>query len=114
LIHFVRWLARGSRTTYKTIAFAVGITPSAAKKRINKMVINSVIHNFVVVVNPVIKGYEKLCFLIVRNIDKTIKKQDLFNRISLLGDIFLSVKPLERAASLFLLFVDMLNYRKKY
>ena len=74
------------------------------------MVLNSVIHNFVVVVNPVIWGYEKLYFLIVRNIDKTIKEQDLFNRISLLGDIFLSVKPLKRVASLFLLFVGMLNY----
>ena len=109
-LHIVRLIVRGSRTPYKNIASAVGITPSAAKKRINKMVLNSVIHNFVVVVNPVIWGYEKLCFLIVRNIDKTIKEQDLFNRISLLGDIFLSVKPLERAASLFLLFVGMLNY----
>jgi DNA-binding Lrp family transcriptional regulator len=53
-LHIVRLLARGFRTTYKNIAIAVGITPSAAKKRINKMVLNSVIHNFVVVVNPVI------------------------------------------------------------
>ena len=104
-LQIVRLLARDSRTSYNNIASAVGITPSAAKKRVNKMVSNGVIHRFVVVVNPAIFGYEKLCFLIVRNIDKTIKEQDLFRRISLLGDIFISVRPLEGAASLFLLFV---------
>jgi DNA-binding Lrp family transcriptional regulator len=104
-LQIVRLLARDSRTPYNNIASAVGITPSAAKKRVNKMVSNGVIHRFVVVVNPAIFGYEKLCFLIVRNIDKTIKEQDLSRRISLLGDIFISVRPLEGAASLFLLFV---------
>ena len=104
-LQIVRLLARDSRTPYNNIASAVGITPSAAKKRVNKMISNGVIHRFVLVVNPAIFGYEKLCFLIVRNIDKTIKEQDLFKRLSLLGDIFISVRPLEGASSLFLLFV---------
>ena len=104
-LQIVRLLARDSRTPYNNIASVVGITPSAAKKRVNKMISNGVIHRFVLVVNPAIFGYEKLCFLIVRNIDKTIKEQDLFKRISLLGDIFISVRPLEGAALLFLLFV---------
>ena len=69
------------------------------------MISNGVIHRFVLVVNPAIFGYEKLCFLIVRNIDKTIKEQDLFKRISLLGDIFISVRPLEGETLLFLLVV---------
>ena len=104
-LQIVRLLARDSRTPYNNIASVVGITPNAAKKRVNKMISNGVIHRFVLVVNPAIFGYEKLCFLIVRNIDKTIKEQDLFKRISLLGDIFISVRPLEGAALLFLLFV---------
>ena len=104
-LQIVRLLARDSRTPYNNIASVVGITASAAKKRVNKMISNGVIHRFVLVVNPAIFGYEKLCFLIVRNIDKTIKEQDLFKRISLLGDIFISVRPLEGAALLFLLFV---------
>ena len=70
------------------------------------MVSSGVIHRFVVVVNPALFEYEKLCFLIVRKINKTIKEQDLVKRISLLGDIFISVKPLEGSASLFLLFVN--------
>jgi DNA-binding Lrp family transcriptional regulator len=103
-LQIVILLARDSRTPYNNIASVVGITP-AAKKRVNKMISNGVIHRFVLVVNPAIFGYEKLCFLIVRNIDKTIKEQDLFKRISLLGDIFISVRPLEGAALLFLLVV---------
>jgi DNA-binding Lrp family transcriptional regulator len=104
-LHIIRLIARDSRIPYNHIASAVGITPHAAKKRVNKMVSNGVIHRFVVLVNPAIFDYEKLCFLIIRNINKTIKEHDLFKRISLLGDIFISVKPLEGAASLFLLFV---------
>ena len=94
-LHIIRLLARDSRTPYKNIASAVGITPSAVKKRINKMVSNGVIQRFVVLINPIIFGYEKLCVLIVRNIDKTIKEQDLFKRISLLGDLVAYSEELE-------------------
>ncbi|HET7147041.1 MAG TPA: winged helix-turn-helix transcriptional regulator [Candidatus Nitrosopolaris sp.] len=104
-LQIVRLLAKDSRTPYNNIASAVGITTSAAKKRVDKLISNGVIHRFVAVVNPALFGFEKLCFLIIRNLDKTIKEQDIIKRISLLGDIFISVRPLEGAASLFLLFV---------
>jgi len=51
-------LARDSRTPYKGIASAVGITSNAAKERINKMVSNGVIETFAVRINPAIFGYE--------------------------------------------------------
>ena len=50
-------------------------------------------------------GYEIECILRVKNIDKTIKEQDLFKKISLLGDIFCYLKQLEGAAAIFVLFV---------
>lgn len=101
----MRLLARDSRTHYNNIASAVGITPSAAKKRISKMTSNGVIRSFTVVINPVIFGYEKECLLIVKKIGKTINEQDIFKKISLLGDVFFNLKQLEQAASLFVLFV---------
>ena len=104
-LQIVRLLARDSRTLYKNIAAAVGITPSAAKKRINKMISNGLIRGFAVVINPVIFGYEKECILILKNIGKTINEQDIFKKVSLLGDVFLSFKQLEQAATLFVLFV---------
>ena len=97
-LQIIRLLARDSRTPYKNIASAVGITPSAAKKRINKMISNGVIRSFAVVINPVIFGYEKECILIIKNIDKTIKEQDIFKKVSLLGDVFLDFKQLEQSS----------------
>jgi DNA-binding Lrp family transcriptional regulator len=76
-LQIIRLLARDSRTPYKSIAADVGITQGAAKKRINKMLSNGVIQRFVVLINPIIFGYEKLCILIVKNIDKTTKEQDI-------------------------------------
>jgi DNA-binding Lrp family transcriptional regulator len=104
-LQIVRLLARDSRTHYNNIASAVGITPSAAKKRINKMISNGVIRGFAVVINPVIFGYEKECILIIKNIGKTINEQDIFKKVSLLGDVFLDFKQLEQAAALIILFV---------
>ena len=54
-LQIVILLARDSRTPYNNIASVVGITP-AAKKRVNKMISNGVIHRFVLVVNPAIFG----------------------------------------------------------
>lgn len=86
-LHIIRLLARDSRTPYKNVASAVGITPSAARERINKMVSNGIIQRFVVLINPIIFGYEKLCVLIVKDIYKTTKEQNIFKKISLLGDV---------------------------
>ena len=103
-LQIISSLARDSRTPYRNIAAAVGITPSAAKERINKMVSNGVIQNFEVLINPVIFGYEKLCILVLKNIDKTIKEQEVFKKISLLGDVFGISKHLEGDA-IFVLYV---------
>jgi DNA-binding Lrp family transcriptional regulator len=86
-LQIIKILARDSRTTYKSIAADVGITQGAAKERINKMLLNGVIQSFVVLINPLIFGYEKLCVLIVKNIDKATKEQDIFTKLSLLGDL---------------------------
>jgi DNA-binding Lrp family transcriptional regulator len=96
-LQIIRLLSLDSRIPYRNIAFAVGITSNAAKERINKMVSNGVIRSLVHI-NPAIFGYEKECILILRHIDKTIKEQDIFNRVSLLGDVFAYAKQLEGAA----------------
>ena len=97
-LHIIRLLARYSRTSYSNIASSVGITSNAAKERINKMVSNGVIQRFVVLINPVIFGYEKECILIIRHIDKTTKEQDILNKVNLLGDVFAYAKQLGGAS----------------
>jgi DNA-binding Lrp family transcriptional regulator len=81
------------RIPYRNIASIVGITPNAVKERINKMTSNGIIQNFVVRVNPVIFGYEKECILTVRYTDKTIKEEDIVNRLNLLGDVLHPTEP---------------------
>ncbi|MGA7978262.1 MAG: AsnC family transcriptional regulator [Nitrososphaeraceae archaeon] len=97
-LQIIRLLAEHCRTPYSNIASAIGITPSAAKERINKMVSSGVIESFIVLINPVIFGYEKFCILILRNIDKTIKEQDIFKKVTLLGNVLGISKHLEGAA----------------
>jgi len=104
-LQIIRLLARDCRVPYGDIASAVGISTSATKVRISKMVSNRLIQTFGVLINPIIFGYEKECILWVKNIDKRIKEQDLFKKVSLLGDIFIYAKQLEGAAALFVLFV---------
>ena len=110
-LQIIKILARDSRTTYKSIAADVGITQGAAKERINKMLSNGVIQRFVVLINPLIFGYEKLCVLIVKNITKTTKEQDLFKKLSLLGDLVAYSEELE-GSYIFRLYVkDITQYK---
>jgi DNA-binding Lrp family transcriptional regulator len=110
-LQIIRLLARDSRTPYKSIAADVGITQGAAKERINKMLSNGIIQRFVVLINPIIFGYEKLCILIVKNIDKTTKEQDIFNKISLLGDLVAYSEELEGSYILRLYVKDIPQYK---
>jgi DNA-binding Lrp family transcriptional regulator len=45
-LQIIRLLVRDSRTPYKNIASVVGITPHAAKDRVDKMISNGVIGGF--------------------------------------------------------------------
>jgi DNA-binding Lrp family transcriptional regulator len=93
-LKIIRLLARDCRTPYSDISSAIGITPNAAKERINKMISNGAIQGFLVRINPALFGYEKECILTLRRVDKTIKEQDVLNPVSLVGDIFVFAKQL--------------------
>jgi DNA-binding Lrp family transcriptional regulator len=95
-LHIMILLYVNCRTPYRSIASAVGISANAVKTRVNKMVSKGIIQKFIVMVNPAIFGYEKQCFLIVRNIDKIVTKEEgyIFNQLNLLGDLRFYVKQL--------------------
>ena len=102
-LRIMKLLSRDSRTPYSNLASDVGIMPSAAKGRINKMVSNGAIRSFVLFVNPVIFGYEKECILVLRNVDKTI---NILNVVSLIGDVLAYTLSLERTANFILAVKD--------
>jgi len=102
----MKLLSKDSRTPYSNIASDVGIMPSAAKERINKMVSNGAIRSFVLFVNPVIFGYENECILVLRDVDKTIKERDILNKLNLIGDVLAYTLSLERTANFMLAVKD--------
>jgi len=83
-LHIMSLLYTNCRTPYRTIASTVGISSNAVKTRVNKMVSKRIIQSFIVMVNPAIFGYEKQCFLTVRNIDRIVTKEEgyIFNQLS--------------------------------
>ncbi|MGB8934856.1 MAG: winged helix-turn-helix transcriptional regulator, partial [Candidatus Nitrosopolaris sp.] len=86
-LHILSLLYTNCRTPYRTIASTVGISANAVKTRVKKMIAKGIIKKFIVMVNPAIFGYEKQCFLVVRNIDKSKEKDYVFNQLNLLGDV---------------------------
>jgi DNA-binding Lrp family transcriptional regulator len=74
-LHILSLLYANCRTPYRSIASTVGLSANAVKTRVKKMISKGIIKKFIVKVNPAIFGYEKQCFLLVRNIDKIITKE---------------------------------------
>lgn len=70
-LKIIRLLSRDCRRSFNNISSLVSITPNAVKERINTMVCNSIIQNFIVNVNPVLFGYEKECFLMLTHFKRT-------------------------------------------
>jgi DNA-binding Lrp family transcriptional regulator len=94
-LKIINSLTGDCRTPYRNIAERVGITPNAVKARVNKMISQGIIQNFVVRINPVIFGYEKECILTVRHYYKSMKEdQDIVKKLNLLGDVFVYAKQL--------------------
>jgi DNA-binding Lrp family transcriptional regulator len=93
-LQIIRLLSRDSRTSYNNIASKVGISSNATKERINKMVSNRVIQDFIVRINPVIFGYEKECILTLSRKSKSTNERDVLNHVSLVGDVFVFAKQL--------------------
>ena len=109
-LQIIRLLARDCRTHYSDIASAVGISTNATKVRTNKMISNGVIRGFRVLVNPAIFGYDKVLFLIAKDIDNITEEQDLFKKVSLLGEILVYAKHFNPA--LFILFAKGISQDK--
>jgi DNA-binding Lrp family transcriptional regulator len=93
-LKIINLLSGDCRVPYRNIASTVGITPNAVKTRVNKLISQGIIQKFVVRVNPVIFGYKKECILTMRQVNKKIKENDILNRLSLLGNVFVHAKQL--------------------
>ena len=78
-LKIMNMLSADCRTPFRNMSSTIGITPNAVKTRVNKMLAKGLIRNFVVRVNPSIFGYQKLCILIVRHINRALKEDGSVN-----------------------------------
>jgi DNA-binding Lrp family transcriptional regulator len=84
-LKIISTLSKDCRESYMSIGSAVGMSSKSVKARVDTMLSNGVIEEFVVRVNPVALGYGISCVLIVR--EHSENPADIVNRLNLLGDV---------------------------
>ena len=93
-LKIISLLSVDCRISYRNISSIVDLTPNAVKIRVNKMISNGIIKNFIVRVNPYLFGYEKEYSLTIRNSNRKIKEEDIVSRLSLIGELVVYAKQL--------------------
>lgn len=95
-IKILQILSNEGRRSYRSIGLDIGLAPQSVKTRIENMLSSGVIDKFIAIISPSALGYGKECFVIVR---KRGEKQNIFNNLSLLGDVILEVQSLGGASA---------------
>jgi DNA-binding Lrp family transcriptional regulator len=93
-LKIISLLSVNCRISYRNISSIVDLTPNAVKIRVNKMISNGIIRDFIVRVNPYLFGYEKEYSLTIRNSNRKIKEEDIVRRLSLIGELLVYAKQL--------------------
>jgi DNA-binding Lrp family transcriptional regulator len=87
-VEIIRKLAKDCRASYRSIAFALGVTTTTIKLRVQKLIANNIIEKFVANVNPTLFDDEIIsCIVIVRCRDPN----DIARQLNLLGDLSVQV-----------------------
>src|SRR5689334_1460268 len=93
-LKIISLLSVNCRISYRNISSIVDLTPNAVKIRVNKMISNGIINDFIIRVNPYLFGYEKEYSLTIRKPNRKIKEEDIVNRLSLVGEVLVYAKQL--------------------
>jgi DNA-binding Lrp family transcriptional regulator len=93
-LKIISLLSVNCRISYRNISSIVDLTPNAVKIRVNKMISNGIIRDFIVRVNPYLFGYEKEYSLTIRNSNRKIKEEDIVSMLSLIGELLVYAKQL--------------------
>jgi DNA-binding Lrp family transcriptional regulator len=80
-------LSRNCRVSYSSLGSEIGLTAKSVKARVKKMQSSGVIDSFIVKVNPLVLGYNKICMLLLRVNSKAADEKHIRRSLSLLGDI---------------------------
>ncbi len=65
-LEILRMLERNARTSFRSIAKEIGLSPMAVVKRVRKMESEGVIKKYTIVINPDVLGYNCNLYILVR------------------------------------------------
>jgi DNA-binding Lrp family transcriptional regulator len=90
-IDSLRVLINDSRSFYRSMGIAMGMSTNAAKTRVKRLVSNGVMRQFSTSIDVAALGYSKLCYLFIRD---SKSAEETTSRIKLLGQLVLEVKDI--------------------
>jgi DNA-binding Lrp family transcriptional regulator len=87
--------SKNSRMSFRSMSADIGLTSKSIKARVEKMLSKRIIRSFLLIVNPSVFGYNKICILKGRYGNK-ISDTDITNKLSSMGNILTRIQYLGR------------------
>lgn len=89
-LKIIQLLSLDARISYRSLGRSVGLSTNAIKTRINKLVHDRIIQEFVTFVDLAIFGYPRIYYLLIRNSDSI--EETTRSRIKLVGEIIFEIE----------------------
>ncbi|MGA7370613.1 MAG: AsnC family transcriptional regulator [Nitrososphaeraceae archaeon] len=87
-IEIIRVLIQDSRTSYRMVSRAVGLSTNATKTRMKRLVSNGIILQYFTTINLSVFGYSKVCYIFLRTGNKV---ELILSRLKRLGNLVIEV-----------------------
>jgi DNA-binding Lrp family transcriptional regulator len=94
-LRIIQLLSLDARTSYRSLGKYVGLSTNAMKARINRLIHDGIIQQFVTFVDLAILGYPRIYYLLIRNSDSV---EETRSRIKLSGEIIFEIEGIGRIA----------------
>jgi DNA-binding Lrp family transcriptional regulator len=90
-IKLLQILSNDGRRSFRRMGLEIDLAPNSVKTRVKSLISSGVIEKYIMIVSPSSLGYENEYLVIV---GKRAEKQNVYNNLSLLGDVILEVQSL--------------------
>jgi DNA-binding Lrp family transcriptional regulator len=88
-LKIIQLLSLDARISYRSLGRSVGLSTNATKTRLNRLVHDGTIQQFVAFLDLAILGYPRIYYLLVRNSDSV---EETRSRIKLVGEIIFEIE----------------------
>jgi DNA-binding Lrp family transcriptional regulator len=88
-LKIIQLLSLDARISYRSLGRSVGLSTNATKTRLNRLIHDGMIQQFVAFLDLAILGYPRIYYLLVRNSDSV---EETRSRIKLVGEIIFEIE----------------------